>query len=61
PSDNATPHILLLRLFESYDERIWRAVKEQTPFHKLSYKLSEYEMDLKDTYYSQIICVNSGN
>lgn len=61
PSDNATPHILLLRLFESYDERIWRAVKEQTPFHKLSYKLSEHEMDLKDTYYSQIICVNSGN
>lgn len=34
PRDNTTPHILLLRLFEAYDETMWQAIKEQTPFHK---------------------------
>ena len=32
PRDNATPHELLLRLFEQYDEVIWEAIREQTPF-----------------------------
>lgn len=36
PFSNSTPHILLLRLNEKYDERIWSAIKKQTPFHKLS-------------------------
>ncbi|WP_286169403.1 capsular polysaccharide synthesis protein [Eubacterium sp. AM46-8] len=39
PRDNATPHILLLRLFDFYDEKMWNAIKEQTQFHKLTYKL----------------------
>lgn len=55
PVDNAAPHILLLRLFDEYDERIWKAVKEQTPFHKLSYKLGEEKLKMKNTYYSKII------
>lgn len=38
PRDNATPHELLLRLFDEYDKEIWKAIKEQTPFHKLTYK-----------------------
>lgn len=50
PRDNATPHILLLRLFDKYDEKMWCAIKEQTPFHKLSYKNSEEEKREK-TYY----------
>ena len=37
PRDNATPHILLLRLFDFYDEKMWNAIKEQTQFHKLTY------------------------
>lgn len=56
PRDNATPHILLLRLFECYDEYEWYAIKEQTPFHKLSYKFDDKKMLLNNTYYSQLIC-----
>lgn len=55
PFSNATPHILLLRLFDSYDEKIWAAVKEQTPFHKLTYKFKTNETEVKDTYYSEIL------
>lgn len=51
PKDNATPHILLLRLFDEYDETIWKTVKEQTPFHKLTYKFTEKDRDKKDTFY----------
>lgn len=51
PRDNATPHILYLRLFEQYDERIWLAAKAQTPFHKLSYKFKEGQDKLAGTYY----------
>lgn len=54
PRDNATPHELLLRLFDPYDERMWNAIKEQTPFHKLTYKFSE-ENALSNTYYQVII------
>lgn len=55
PSDNATPHILLLRLFEQYDEQIWNAIKEQTPFHKLTYKFKEEKTRLKETYYDVLL------
>lgn len=52
PRDNATPHILLLRLFDKYDDSMWNAIKVQTPFHKLSYKFSDEEALLNNTYYS---------
>lgn len=38
PVDNSTCHILQLRQFDKYDERIWQSIKDQTPFHKLTYK-----------------------
>jgi hypothetical protein len=55
PRDNATPHILLLRLFEEYDEDIWNAVKAQTPFHKLTYKFTEEQEQLEGTYYKAVL------
>lgn len=55
PKDNATPHVLLLRLFEQYDKRMWESIKTQTPFHKLSYKFEKEQCELAGTYYSKII------
>lgn len=55
PCDNATPHLLLLRLFDVYDEKMWCAIKNQTPFHKLSYKFSEEQREKKETYYRYIV------
>lgn len=54
PRDNATPHELLLRLFDEYDEKMWTAIKEQTPFHKLTYKFSEGQTEKDNTYYKKI-------
>lgn len=54
PVDNATPHILLLRLFDEYDERIWSTMKMQTPFHKLSYKFNTKQAELIGTYYNKL-------
>ena len=51
PCSNATPHILLLRLFESYDEQMWQAIKDQTPFHKLTYKFEQEKTQLPGTFY----------
>lgn len=44
PISNSIPHVLLLRFEEQYDERVWQATKEVTPFHKLSWKFSEEQM-----------------
>lgn len=52
PRDNATPHELLLRLFVEYDEKTWIAIKDQTPFHKLTYKFSQEQILLEGTYYN---------
>ena len=51
PFSNSVPHILLLRLFESYDEMTWNAIKQMTPIHKLSYKNSKSDRNKKGTYY----------
>lgn len=51
PRDNATPHILLLRLFDQYDEKIWLAIKSQSQFHKLTYKFSEEDKRKEKTFY----------
>lgn len=51
PRDNATPHVLLLRLFERYDERMWDAIRQQTPFHKLTYKFSGEQTGEKGTFF----------
>lgn len=55
PRDNSTPHILLLRLFDDYNEQTWKEIKDLTPFHKISYKLKKEETDMKGTYYDKII------
>ena len=55
PYSNSTPHILLLRLFEEYDENVWSAVKEMTSIHKLSYKFTQEQAELKGTYYDVIL------
>lgn len=55
PCSNEAPHILLLRLFEPYNERLWAATQEQTPFHKLTYKFTPEKTQLPDTYYRHII------
>lgn len=54
PFSNSTPHILLLRLFETYDPQVWEAVKKMTPFHKLSYKFENAQAQLPDTYYHRL-------
>lgn len=55
PRDNATPHILFLRLFDQFDDKLWNILKTQTPFHKLSYKnFSNRKKDV-NTYYYQLI------
>lgn len=55
PRDNAAPHVLLLRLFDQYDERMWNAIKEQTPFHKLTYKHSDSDAKAEGTFFKQIL------
>lgn len=55
PRDNASPHMLLLRLFDKYDEKIWDAIIEQTPFHKLSYKFNDNQKELNETYYKNLL------
>lgn len=54
PKDNATPHILLLRLFEPYNEEVWNIISQDTSFHKLSYKFSDDLKHIKDTYYDRL-------
>lgn len=55
PRDNSAPHYLLLRLFDDYNEKMWKAIVEQSPFHKLSYKFSENEATKINTYYAKIV------
>ena len=57
PKDNSTPHILLLRLFERYNNEMYENVVAQTPFHKLSYKFSDEQKQLDGTYYKHIVGV----
>lgn len=51
PRDNSAPHMLLLRLFEPYDQQMWEYIKQQTPFHKLTYKFDEQQLQIEGTYY----------
>lgn len=58
PFSNSVPHILLLRLFDTYDQQIWDATREMTPFHKLSYKFNDADAQLPDTYYAKLFACN---
>lgn len=55
PVCNSVPHILLLRMFEKYDETVWNAIKEMTCIHKLTYKFEVGEKEKFDTYYSVLL------
>lgn len=55
PCSNSTPHILLLRLFDEYDEDMWFNIKQLTCFHKLTYKFDEREINYSDTFYKKIL------
>ena len=51
PFCNSIPHILLLHLFDPYDEQYWNDLKHMTCFHKLSYKLEKEDIKKNGTYY----------
>ena len=55
PFSNSVPHILLLRLFDEYNDDLWNAVMLMTPFHKLSYKFENSDTLKKNTYYQKIM------
>ena len=52
---NSFPHILLLMLFDEFNQEKWDAVTNACPFHKLAYKRSKEEMEKKGTYYVCLI------
>lgn len=52
---NSLPHVLLLMLFEPFNQKKWDAVVAACPFHKLAYKRSKEEMDMEGTYYKHIM------
>jgi len=52
---NSIPHILLLQMFEPFDLNNFNYLKSISSFHKLNYKRSKEQFDLKDTYYEYII------
>ena len=55
PFSNSVPHILLLRLFDEYNDEIWNAVTAMTPFHKLTYKFKNSDTMQTNTYYQKIM------
>lgn len=54
PFSNSVPHILLLRLFEPFCQTTWKALQDMTPFHKLTYKFSNEQAQMKNTYYATL-------
>lgn len=52
---NDLSHILLLQIFEVYDEKKYNHIKQLVPFHKLSYKRNKEDMAKKNTFYDFII------
>lgn len=55
PRESASAHYLLLRLFDRYDDGMWKSIKAQTPFHKLSYKFDNQLAMLSGTYYDVLL------
>lgn len=55
PRDNSTPHNLLLRLFDLYDKKMFDAIIQQSPFHKLTYKFNKNSEDLYNTNYKKVL------
>lgn len=55
PVSNSTPHILLLRLFDEYNQEVWDCIKNNTCFHKLSYKFDKEKFKISNTYYQKAV------
>lgn len=55
PFSNATPHILLLHLFEKADTNTWKALQDMTPFHKLTYKFEDSDTQKDGTYFRMLM------
>lgn len=58
PFCNTIPHILLLHLFDEYDENYWNDLQKLTCFHKLSYKIDIEKNKYNNTYFNKIITEN---
>ena len=58
PFSNATPHILLLRLFDPFDSAVWEGIQAQTSIHKLSYKFTPEQAALQNTFYDTVLNQN---
>ena len=41
--------------FDEYNDEIWNAVVQMTPFHKLTYKFDDSETRKTNTYYQRIM------
>ena len=54
PFSSSLPHILLLRLFDEYDETVWCEVRKMTPVHKLTYKFDQDSTNKENTYYKHL-------
>ena len=55
PASNTLPHILLLNLFEDFNQIWWDNLLLTTPFHKLTYKFDESKTIKDGTYYKKIM------
>lgn len=51
---NSIPHMLLLELFDSYSSSRYEEIKNLTNIHKLSYKFSEEQINMENTYYKYL-------
>lgn len=58
PFSSSTPHILLLRLFDKYNDETWNAIKDSCCFHKLTYKFTSENTNIENSYYDKIIKKN---
>lgn len=54
PASNSTPHVLLLRLGEPFDQGVFDGVCAQTAVHKLTYKGVD-EMSREGTYLGRVL------
>ena len=52
---NSFPHVLLLMIFEPYNQQKWEAIQRACPFQKLSYKFEEEDIRKEGTYYQHIL------
>lgn len=52
---NSIPHILLLSLFNEYNEENYKHIKSMSCFHKLSYKFTEEQLNSSGTYYKALM------